>query len=136
MQRTIALLALFAAFGPARAQAQSPINAVAGDQSWIDAHGRAPTAADDARELERIQTHLAWVERRLGRHNDMIESLRLARTLDPRNPRWNGTLINNLIIAHRYDDALAEIQGKIASERNNLPQEARDPVITLSTSEG
>lgn len=37
-----------------------------------------------------------------------------------------------------YDpyDALAEIQGKIASERNNLPGEAEDPVITLSTSEG
>lgn len=65
MQRTIALLALFAALGPARAEAQSPINAVVGDQSWVQAHGRAPTAADDARELERIQTHLAWVERRL-----------------------------------------------------------------------
>lgn len=37
-----------------------------------------------------------------------------------------------------YDpyDALAEIQGKIASERNSLPREALDPVITLSTSEG
>ncbi|MEZ5560604.1 MAG: efflux RND transporter permease subunit [Pseudomonadales bacterium] len=37
-----------------------------------------------------------------------------------------------------YDpyDALAEIQGKIASERNNLPREALDPVISLSTSEG
>ena len=33
-------------------------------------------------------------------------------------------------------DALAEIQGKIASERNNLPREALDPVISLSTSDG
>ena len=37
-----------------------------------------------------------------------------------------------------YDpyDALAEIQGKIASERNSLPREAEDPVISLTTSEG
>ncbi len=37
-----------------------------------------------------------------------------------------------------YDpyDALAEIQGKVAGERNNLPREALDPVISLSTSEG
>jgi multidrug efflux pump len=37
-----------------------------------------------------------------------------------------------------YDpyDALAEIQGKVASERNTLPREALDPEISLSTSEG
>ncbi|MEM1435640.1 MAG: efflux RND transporter permease subunit [Pseudomonadota bacterium] len=37
-----------------------------------------------------------------------------------------------------YDpyDALAEIQGKVASERNNLPVESESPVISLSTSEG
>jgi len=41
-------------------------------------------------------------------------------------------------MALNYDpyDALAEIQGKVASERNNLPSETRDPVITLATSEG
>ena len=41
-------------------------------------------------------------------------------------------------MALNYDpyDALAEIQGKVASERNSLPQNAEDPVITLSTSDG
>ncbi len=36
-----------------------------------------------------------------------------------------------------YDpyDALAEIQGKVASERNRIPNEAEDPVISLSTNE-
>ena len=41
-------------------------------------------------------------------------------------------------MALNYDpyDALAEIQGKVGSERNNLPGEAEDPVISLSTSDG
>ncbi len=49
-----------------------------------------------------------------------------------------GTSIIQAFMALNYDpyDALAEIQGKVASERNNLPREARDPVISLSTSDG
>ncbi len=49
-----------------------------------------------------------------------------------------GVSIIQAYMALNYDpyDALAEIQGKIASERNNLPGESEDPVITLSTSEG
>ncbi|MEE4298149.1 MAG: efflux RND transporter permease subunit, partial [Pseudomonadales bacterium] len=49
-----------------------------------------------------------------------------------------GVSIIQAYMALNYDpyDALAEIQGKIASERNNLPREALDPVISLSTSEG
>ena len=49
-----------------------------------------------------------------------------------------GVSIIQAYMALNYDpyDALAEIQGKIGSERNSLPQEAEDPVITLSTSEG
>ncbi len=49
-----------------------------------------------------------------------------------------GVSIIQANMALNYDpyDALAEIQGKIASERNNLPREALDPVISLSTSDG
>ncbi|MCR9278705.1 MAG: efflux RND transporter permease subunit [Pseudomonadaceae bacterium] len=49
-----------------------------------------------------------------------------------------GVSIIQAYMGLNYDpyDALAEIQGKIASERNNLPGESEDPVITLSTSEG
>ncbi|MEQ8860665.1 MAG: efflux RND transporter permease subunit [Pseudomonadales bacterium] len=49
-----------------------------------------------------------------------------------------GVSIIQAYMALNYDpyDALAEIQGKIASERNNLPREALDPVISLSTSDG
>jgi len=49
-----------------------------------------------------------------------------------------GVSMIQAYMALNYDpyDALAEIQGKIASERNNLPREALDPVISLSTSDG
>ncbi len=49
-----------------------------------------------------------------------------------------GVSIIQAFMALNYDpyDALAEIQGKIASERNNLPREALDPVISLTTSDG
>ena len=49
-----------------------------------------------------------------------------------------GVSIIQAFMDLNYDpyDALAEIQGKVASERNNLPREALDPVISLSTSDG
>ncbi|MEE4282719.1 MAG: efflux RND transporter permease subunit, partial [Pseudomonadales bacterium] len=49
-----------------------------------------------------------------------------------------GVSIIQAYMGLNYDpyDALAEIQGKVASERNSLPREAMDPVISLSTSEG
>ncbi|MEQ9003661.1 MAG: efflux RND transporter permease subunit [Pseudomonadales bacterium] len=48
-----------------------------------------------------------------------------------------GVSIVRAYMRLNYDayDALAEIQGKVASERNNLPNEAQDPVISLSTSD-
>jgi hypothetical protein len=39
----------------------STINAVIGDRSFVARHGRAPTADDDP--IDRVQTHLAYVER-------------------------------------------------------------------------
>jgi TolB-like protein len=58
----------------------------------------------------RLAAMKSWIERRLGDYDARIESLRLARTLDPRNPWWTNTLVWNLKIAHRYDEAWEEIQ--------------------------
>ena len=40
-----------------------PINAVVGDRSWVERHGRSPTRADA--EDERHAIHLAWIEEQL-----------------------------------------------------------------------
>ena len=49
----------------------------------------------------------AWIERRQGNYEAYVDSYRLARSLDPRNPRWSRTLFMALVQAHRYDEALA-----------------------------
>ena len=51
-----------------------------------------------------------WIERRQGDFDSRIETVRLARTLDPRDPIWERTLINNLILTHRYDEAQEELE--------------------------
>ena len=50
----------------------------------------------------------SWIERRQGDWNAMIESLQLARKIDPRSPRRIFPLIGNLIADHRYDEASVE----------------------------
>ena len=52
----------------------------------------------------------SWIERRQGKFEDFIESTRLARTLDPRNPKWNSVLARGLIMSHRYEEARLEIE--------------------------
>jgi len=59
----------------------------------------------DARILE----VKSWIERRMGDIDGRIESIRLARTLDPRNLKWTRELILSLMMAHRYDEANTEI---------------------------
>ncbi|MEJ2322789.1 MAG: glutamate synthase-related protein [Gammaproteobacteria bacterium] len=51
-----------------------------------------------------------WIERRLGDYDAMIETLRTGRKLEPRNPMWDNRLIFNLALAHRYDEAIAELE--------------------------
>jgi TolB-like protein/DNA-binding winged helix-turn-helix (wHTH) protein/tetratricopeptide (TPR) repeat protein len=51
---------------------------------------------------ERVLELKSHIERRLGDFDARIESLRLARQLDPRNPHWTTTLILNLIVVHQY----------------------------------
>src|SRR5690349_2725251 len=45
----------------AASAAVHPINAIAGDRSFIERYGRAPSEADDAQEEMRIVTHLEWI---------------------------------------------------------------------------
>jgi TolB-like protein len=52
----------------------------------------------------------SWIQRRLGDFDGRIESVRLARTLDPRSPRWTVSLVGSLITVHRYDEAMQEIE--------------------------
>jgi TolB-like protein len=51
----------------------------------------------------------SWIQRRQGDTEGQLESLRLARRLEPGNEWWSATIINNLQLAHRYNDAQAEI---------------------------
>jgi hypothetical protein len=50
------------------ALAPEPVNEVIGDESFAKKFGRAPT--DDDEDLERVRTHLAYVERRLREIDD------------------------------------------------------------------
>jgi len=59
---------------------------------------------------ERVAELKSWIERRLGDYEARIASVRLARTLDPRNPVWTRILVINLILIHEYDQASREIE--------------------------
>lgn len=91
----------------ARAASADPINAVVGDASWIAAHGRVPTAADELREVGRVATHLAWVEAALRR----AEVSHLA----PEAKARRAALL----------DALAEYRGRARFPRNERYAERR-----------
>ncbi|MEJ2275580.1 MAG: hypothetical protein P8Y01_13585 [Woeseiaceae bacterium] len=68
------------------------------------------------RALERVPSDTgiieikSWIEQRLGDFVARGESLRLARRLEPDDPNWTALHIYNLIVLHRYDDAMAEIE--------------------------
>jgi len=49
-----------------------------------------------------------WIERRQGNFDARTESFRELARLDPGNPAWMKSLVGNLLITHRYDEALAE----------------------------
>lgn len=59
---------------------------------------------------ERVVELKSWIERRLGDYEARIASLRLARTLDPRNPVWTRIIVLNLMLIHEYDNASREIE--------------------------
>jgi hypothetical protein len=51
-----------------------------------------------------------WIKRRLGDSDGHIESLRLARQLEPTNNAWTEGVIRLLVRRHEYDEAAAEIE--------------------------
>ncbi len=77
-------------------------------------HARAYALIQQARSLRPSDVQAlelqSWIQRRLGDFDGTIESIREARTLDPRNPHWTRGLVSNLMIAHRYDEAIAELE--------------------------
>ena len=73
---------------------------------------RAYELIRQARDLRPNDTQVlelqSWIQRRLGDFEGVIESRRLARTLDPRNPHWTINLVSVLIMTHRYEEAIEE----------------------------
>ena len=51
-----------------------------------------------------------WIQRRQGDLDGRMETLLLARELDPRNPGWTYALVANLMAMHRYEEARKEIE--------------------------
>ncbi|MEJ2604678.1 MAG: winged helix-turn-helix domain-containing protein [Gammaproteobacteria bacterium] len=76
-------------------------------------HGRAFELIRQARDARPSDPQLielqSWIQRRQGDIDGMIASIRQARSLDPRNPYWTTRLVSNLALAHRYDEAAAEL---------------------------
>jgi len=68
-----------------------------------DAHDMVPS---DTRLLE-LKT---WIQRRLGDFEGRVETARLGRKLDPRDPQWAAGLVNTLGTLHRYDEVRAELE--------------------------
>lgn len=52
----------------------------------------------------------SWIERRQGDFDAFLASKYEARRLDPRNPALTDTLLNALLLTHRYDEAGAETE--------------------------
>ena len=52
----------------------------------------------------------SWIQRRQGDIAGMVETLRQARTLDPRNAYWTRRLVTYLMLTHRYDEAAEEFE--------------------------
>ena len=62
----------------------------------------------------RVLEMKSWIERRQGDFNAFVESRKQARRLDPRNPKWIDLLVYSLLLTHRYDEALAEVESSTA----------------------
>ena len=70
--------------------------------------------ADQAREIVPNDAHLvaitAWIKRRQGDFAGNMETMQLARRLEPGNVSWVRGVVGTLILMHEYDAALAEIE--------------------------
>ncbi len=52
---------------------------------------------------------IGWIKRRLGDYDGHLDSMRLARQLEPGNDGWTEGIIQNLIRKRRYEEASTEI---------------------------
>ncbi len=59
---------------------------------------------------ERVVELRSYIERRLGNFQARVDSIRLLRKLDPRNPLWTTVLAINLGLTHQYAEALATLR--------------------------
>jgi tetratricopeptide (TPR) repeat protein len=75
------------------------------------AHDIATHALERVPSDTRLLQIKGWIERRQGNYNAMLDSLQMQRKLDPRNMALTGQISYNLFLMHRYDEALAELDG-------------------------
>lgn len=77
-------------------------------------HDRAFELVRQAQELRPSDPEVlelqSWIQRRQGDIGGMIETLRQARTLDPRKAYWTSRLLTYLMLTHRYDEAAEEFE--------------------------
>jgi TolB-like protein len=70
--------------------------------------------ATQALEIVPSDAHLVgisgWIKRRQGDFEGHLESMRLARKLEPSDKSWTEGIVENLVRMHQYDEALAEIE--------------------------
>jgi len=75
---------------------------------------------EQAQEMRPNDAHLLnlknWIQRRLGDLDGRLETLRLARELDPRSGVWTGSIVSTLINTHRYEDARKEIENSTVED--------------------
>lgn len=76
-------------------------------------HDRAYALISQARVLRPSDVHVlelqSWIQRRQGDIAGSIESIRQVQKLDPRSQYWTTRLVHNLVLAHRYDEAMTEL---------------------------
>jgi TolB-like protein len=58
----------------------------------------------------RILELKSWIQRRQGDVEGRLDTIRQARMLDPRDPGHTNSLVFNLMVSHRYDEAKEEIE--------------------------
>lgn len=71
-------------------------------KNYREAHELVKLAQNMRPSDERVLELKAHIERRLGDFDSRLESIRLARLLDPRNPHWTNMLVLNLAFMHQY----------------------------------
>jgi TolB-like protein len=52
----------------------------------------------------------AWIKRRQGDFVGMIDTMRLARQLEPTNPTWTTSIVSNLSVTRQYDAVADELE--------------------------